>query len=76
MSLFVFVYDISAGTAAQKQVLKVPNTFVGIAFNPNGQAFYVGGGKDDNIHTFALQGDGSWAETETPIAMLQPIGPK
>ena len=66
---YVFVYDISAGTAAQKQVLEVPNTFVGIAFNPNGQAFYVGGGKDDNIHTFALQGDGSWAETGTPIAL-------
>jgi YVTN family beta-propeller protein len=66
---YVFVYDIGAGTAAQKQVLKVPNTFVGIAFNPNGQAFYVGGGKDDNIHSFALQGDGSWAETGTPIAL-------
>ncbi|MBV8377200.1 MAG: phosphoesterase, partial [Verrucomicrobia bacterium] len=60
---YVFIYDISAGTPVQKQVLKVPNTFVGIAFNPNGQAFYVGGGKDDNIHTFALQGDGSCAET-------------
>src|SRR5260370_34478184 len=64
---YVFIYDISAGTAAQQQVLKVPNTFVGIAFNSNGQAFYVGGGTDANIHTFARQGDGSWAETGTQM---------
>lgn len=65
---YVFVYDISAGTPVQKQVLIVPNTFVGIVFNPNGQAFYVGGGKDDNIHTFVLQG-GNWAESGTPIML-------
>ena len=66
---YVFVYDIGVGTPAQKQVLKVPNTFVGIAFNPNGKIFYVGGGKDDDIHTFTLEGDGTWAETATPIAL-------
>jgi DNA-binding beta-propeller fold protein YncE len=49
--------------------LPVPNTFAGIAFDPSGQKFYVGGGKDDNIHVFTLQGDGSWAETGSPIAL-------
>jgi YVTN family beta-propeller protein len=66
---YVFVYDISSGTPVEKQVLKVPNTFAGIAFNPNGQRFYAGGGVDDTIHTFTLQSDGSWAEVEAVIAL-------
>jgi YVTN family beta-propeller protein len=65
---FVFVYDISSGAAVQKQALPVPNTFAGLAFAPDGQHFYVGGGVDDNVHTFALA-SGSWAETGTPIKL-------
>ncbi|HET9378574.1 MAG TPA: bifunctional YncE family protein/alkaline phosphatase family protein [Chthoniobacterales bacterium] len=66
---FVFVFNIAGATPAQKQVLSVPNTFAGIAFDPGGKKFYVGGGKDDNVHTFTLQADGSWSETGSPIAL-------
>ena len=66
---YVFVYDISGGTPAEKQVLTLPNTYVGIAFSPNGQSFYVGGGVNDNIHIFAIQTNGQWAETGTPISL-------
>jgi YVTN family beta-propeller protein len=60
---WVFVYDISAnGAAMQKQVLKLPNSFSGIAFNPSGTEFYVGGGKDDNLHVFDFAAS-TWAET-------------
>jgi len=60
---WVFVYDISANKAAvQKQVLSLPNSFSGIAFNPNGTEFYVGGGQSDNLHVFDLAGS-TWAET-------------
>lgn len=59
---YIFVYDISANVPVKRQVIQVPNTFNGIAWNPNGQAFYVAGGVDDNVHVYGLQ-DGSWAES-------------
>jgi len=44
---YVFVYDISTNTPVQKQVVKVPNTYNGIAFDPSGTAFYVSSGVGD-----------------------------
>jgi YVTN family beta-propeller protein len=59
---WVFVYDISSnGAATQKQVLTIPNSFSGIAFNPDGTEFYVGGGQDDSVHVFDYSGT-TWAE--------------
>ena len=71
---YIFVFNIAGGTPVQKQVLSVPNTFAGIAFDPDGKKFYVGGGKDDNVHTFTLQPDGSWSETGSPIALGHKAG--
>src|ERR1039457_4542933 len=69
---FVFVYDISTpGTPVEKQVVQMldyDRTFDGIVWAPNGSAFYVGGGADDDVHTFTLQG-GQWAEFGTPISL-------
>jgi YVTN family beta-propeller protein len=65
---FVFVFDISTGTAKQLQALPVPNTFSGIVWAPNSQSFYVGGGQDDEVHTFTLA-NGSFSETGTPIPL-------
>jgi YVTN family beta-propeller protein len=67
---FVFVYDISTpGTPVQTQVVFLSGydeTFDGIVWAHNGSAFYVGGGGDDNVHTFTVQ-SGLWAELGTPI---------
>jgi YVTN family beta-propeller protein len=65
---FVFVFDISTGTPNQLQAVPVPNTFSGIAWAPDGTAFYVAGGQDDNVHTYTKTG-GVWAESGTPIAL-------
>jgi DNA-binding beta-propeller fold protein YncE len=65
---YIFVFDISAGKPAQKQVIKIPNSFVGIAFDPTGQNFYVGGGVDDNIHQYSRTGS-TWAEKGTAIPL-------
>jgi DNA-binding beta-propeller fold protein YncE len=65
---YVFVYDIGSGTPTQTQVLTLPNTYVGVAFHPNGQSFYVSGGVDDNVHIFQQTGS-LWADTGTPIAL-------
>jgi DNA-binding beta-propeller fold protein YncE len=65
---YILVFDISGGKPVKKQVLQVPNAFVGITFDPTGQTFYVAGGGDDNIHTFTIQ-NGQWAESGTPIKL-------
>ncbi len=44
---YVFIYDISTNTPVKKQVVKVPNTYNGIAFDPSGTAFYVSSGMGD-----------------------------
>ncbi len=62
---WVFVYDVSGnGAPVQKQILTLPNSFAGIAFNPSGTEFYVSGGKDDEVHVFDLAGS-TWAEATT-----------
>jgi len=58
---YVFVFDISQDRPQKTQVLEVPNTFDGIAWNPNEEEFYVSGGVDDDVHMFAKQ-NGKWAE--------------
>ncbi|MGA2980540.1 MAG: bifunctional YncE family protein/alkaline phosphatase family protein [Terriglobales bacterium] len=67
---FVFVYDISTPSSpVETQVVFLSDydeTFDGIVWAPNGSAFYVGGGGDDNVHTFTPQ-SGAWAELGTPI---------
>lgn len=51
---YVFVYDISTTVPVQKQVVKIPNTYFGIAWDPSGSAFYVAGGNEDLIRTVTL----------------------
>ncbi len=66
---YVFVYDISQPLPVKKQVIKVPNTYAGIVFDPSGLSFYVAGGKDDNVHLYSLA-NGAWAEQPgSPIAL-------
>src|SRR5579863_6499536 len=55
---YVFVYDVTSYPPRQVQALPVPNAFCGLAWNPNGQEFYVSGGVDDSIHVFARRGLG------------------
>jgi DNA-binding beta-propeller fold protein YncE len=43
-------------------VLQIPNTYSGIVFDPSGNAFYVSGGVDDNVHAFSLGENGKWIE--------------
>ena len=65
---YVFVFDVSGDQPQQKQLMRIPNTFAGISFDPSGQKFYVGGGKDDNIHVYLLK-DGFWQEEASVISL-------
>jgi YVTN family beta-propeller protein len=65
---YVFVFDVSQAQPRKMQVLQVPNTFDGIAWNRDGLEFYVSGGVDDDVHVFVQQG-GRWAEAGAPIRL-------
>jgi DNA-binding beta-propeller fold protein YncE len=68
-SEFIFVYDISSPSVpVKKQVVLVPNAFGGLVWSPDGSKFYVAGGQDDNLHTYA-QSQGEWVEVGTPISL-------
>jgi len=66
---YVFVYSLESGEPRQRQVIKIPNTFVGIAFAPDGSSFYVSGGVDDSIRSFARGSGKTWKESGAPIAL-------
>lgn len=65
---YVFIFDLINGRLHQAQVLQVPNTFLGLAFAPDGNRFYVSGGMDDNVHVFAKTGN-EWAESGPPLTL-------
>jgi DNA-binding beta-propeller fold protein YncE len=65
-SEYVFVFDITNRTPKQTQVIQIANTDVGVAFAPDDQHFYVAGGVDDSLHTYALA-KGGWSEEGAPI---------
>ena len=50
---YVFRYAISNRGARRLQTLRVPNSFGGIAWRPDGRGFIVGGGVDDAVYLFA-----------------------
>ncbi|MGB8479690.1 MAG: putative Ig domain-containing protein [Acidobacteriaceae bacterium] len=54
---YVFVYDISGGAPIKKQVLQVPVTYFGIAWDPNSNSttahFYVPGCSADMVFVFS-----------------------
>ncbi len=70
---YVFVYDISHAAPVKTQVLQVPNTFVGIAWHPDGKEFYVSGGMNDTVHIFGSK-DGQWLEATSPVPLGHPDG--
>jgi YVTN family beta-propeller protein len=49
---WVFVYDVSSGRPVKLQQIPLASTFDGLAWNPNGQQFYVSGGQDDRVYIF------------------------
>jgi len=49
---YVFVYDVTGPTPVQRQVIALPNSFLGIAWAPRGDAFYVSGGVDDMVREY------------------------
>jgi DNA-binding beta-propeller fold protein YncE len=55
---YVFVFDVSGARPVQRQAIAIPNTFLGLAWAPSGDRFYVSGGVDDAVDEFARGTDG------------------
>ena len=70
---YVFIFDITGSAPRQRQVLRLPNTFQGIAWRPDGSGFEVSGGVDDTVHSFARAGE-SFAEMLPPVALGHAAG--
>src|SRR5215831_9443890 len=75
ISEYVFVYDIRKRPPVKQQALKVPNTYAGLVWAPDGNRFYVSGGSNDNVHVFEktggeqAQADAKWAESKEAIPL-------
>jgi YVTN family beta-propeller protein len=65
---YVFVYDVHQPVPVKLQVLKLPNTYAGMAWAPDGKRFYVSGGSADNLHVFE-KAEGRWTESGEAIAL-------
>ena len=47
------IYDVSGPAPVKRQVIQVPDTFLGLAWAPKGGRFYVSGGVDDDVLEYA-----------------------
>ncbi|HUX81504.1 MAG TPA: beta-propeller fold lactonase family protein [Halothiobacillus sp.] len=67
-SEYIFIYDLRSGAPVKRQVLEVPDTFSGIAWQPDGRQFFVAGGVDDNVHRYGLKVS-QWQEIQPAIPL-------
>ncbi|HEY1940254.1 MAG TPA: bifunctional YncE family protein/alkaline phosphatase family protein [Candidatus Angelobacter sp.] len=70
---YVFIYNVRQNPPAKFQVLQIANTYVGIAWAPDDEKFFVTGGSDDNVHVFE-RSDGRWSESLPPIPLEHKSG--
>lgn len=64
----LFVYD-TAPSLKLRQDIHVPNSYGGMALSADGEALYVAGGVDDNVHVYRRNATGLWAESGAAIAL-------
>jgi YVTN family beta-propeller protein len=62
---YVFVYDVSGEAPRKRQVMQVANTFLGLAWAPAGDRFFVSGGVDDDVIEFTRGTDGRFQSGRT-----------
>lgn len=71
---YVFLYSISGENAVRTQSLQVPNSFGGIAWEPDGRGFIVGGGVDDAVYLFERKGARFKAAGKIPLGHKNGLG--
>ena len=71
---YVFVYDVAGKAPVKRQVLQVPNTFLGLAWAPSGKRFYVSAGVDDAVLEYAAGAQGYEAARTFPLGHAAGLG--
>src|SRR5262245_2902921 len=54
------IIDLATQTVAQ--TISIGNSFVGVAYSPDGNTLYVGGGADNDLKVFTRNPSGQWAQ--------------
>ncbi len=78
-SEYLFLYDVSGANRAApapRQVLKIPNSFAGLVFSPNGNRLYVSGGRDDAVRVYARDKSGYALAAIFPLGHHHPANPR
>ncbi len=68
---WVFVYDVSSGTARKIQQIPIVDTFDGLAWDPSGTRFYVSGGVDDRVLIYKENTTGPKYTPDAPFVILK-----
>ncbi|MDB5477433.1 MAG: uncharacterized protein JWP49_2944 [Phenylobacterium sp.] len=71
---YVFVYDVTGAAPAKRQVIQVPDSFLGLGWAPSGQRFYVSGGVDDNVIEFQAAAGGFQKARTFPLGHKAGLG--
>jgi DNA-binding beta-propeller fold protein YncE len=71
---YVFVFDVSGATPVKRQVLQIPNTFLGLAWAPSGQQFYVSAGVDDAVLEYQTGAQGYQPARRFPLGHAAGLG--
>lgn len=71
---YVFVYDVSGAKPLKRQVLLLANAFLGVAWAPAGDRFYVSGGVDDVVREFAGRPGAFLAARSFPLGHKAGLG--
>ena len=56
---------IDTGKKQVIQSMAIGDSFVGVAFNPNGNRIYVGGGRDHDVKIFERQSEGTFRQVDS-----------
>ena len=56
---YVFVYDVTGASPVHRQTIGLANSFIGLAWSPDGTSFFASGGVDDNVRRF-IWSDGAF----------------
>ena len=73
---YLFVYDVSGPVPVKRQVLRLADSFLGLAWAPDGRRFYVSGGVDDVVLEFAGAPGGLRQTRRFPLGHAAGLGLK
>jgi len=63
------LHIIDVATEILAQTIPIGNSFVGVAYSPDGNTLYVGGGADNDVKIFTKAASGVWAPVLPAIAI-------